>query len=476
MPSSGKQKKKGGSGRKAMRTPRYFVLGDEDLSLAIHERLYRRMRHLILTGSLEDGARIAPSRELASSLRVSRNSVLAAFDRLIADGFLESRRSSGVFVSYASSRPKPVAAVNQTPQPQDTPFDLGWATDIFPLEKWKKLQARNWRTMPDTLLTQSNRLGLTSLRTAIATYLAATRRLECAAEQVIVTTSIPAGVELAVRALKLSGAQCWVEDPCCRSPLAALQQSGVATLPVAVDASGIDVAAGIRQWPQARAALISATCQAPTGAALSPSRQTALCRWAQANGAWIFEDDFNWNGDGVARTAKPFASVCPQRTLYLNSFNNILFSGLRIAYIVVPAELVDRFESVRGTEGDVNTPNQLVLTDFIESGYLDDHARRLDAANMERRAALLEATRNELHDHFKPLDNGGGYFIARARRMDEAEAVQRAAGAGIVITALSSYRAQPGGHNEVMLGFSQFAPQKIAQAARKLRLAFDSKR
>jgi len=476
MPGRSNPKEYDRAGRSLARAPRYFVLGDEDRELAIHERLYRRMRHLIVTGVLEDGARVAASRDLASSLGVSRNSVLAAFDRLIADGFLESRRNSGVFVSYAGSRPKvaPIAAPAAT---QDVvPFDLGWATDIFPLATWKKLQARSWRNMPDSLLTQGERLGLVALRKTIAAYLAATRRLECSAEQVVVTTSIPAGIELAVRALGLSGAECWVEDPCCQAPLTALQQSGVTAIPVRVDAQGIDVEAGIRNSPTARAALVSATCQAPTGVTMSNARQKALCKWAQGSGAWIFEDDFNWNGDGVTRTAKPFAALCPQRTLYLNSFNNILFAGLRIAYIVVPVELVDRFAAVRGTEGDVNTPNQLVLTDFIESGHLDDHARKLDAANAERRAALLDAVRRQLHDHLHPLDNGGGYFIARARRMDESEILRRAADAGIAMTGLSSYMAQPDARNDVMLGFSQFTPARIASAAQKLRLALDLKR
>jgi len=443
------------------------------MDLPLHERLYRRLRDLISSGALEHGTRIAPSRALAASLGISRNSVVTALERLIGDGFLESRRNSGMFVSYFGV---PVIAAENHGAHGHTDrraFAHGWANDIFPVEVWKRLQLRSWRNMPDLALQQSNLLGLPVLRKAIASHLAVTRGLTCTPAQVIVTTSIPAAIDLAVRALDLAGREGWVEEPHCRAPYNALRKAGVKTIPIAVDDGGIDVAAGISQAPHARMALVTPTCQVPTGVTLRDERRNFLLRWADDNASWIFEDDFNWNGDGIARSIRPLAARDSKHTLYFNSFNNILFSGLRIAYVVVPEATIEHFTTARGSEGDVNTPNQLVLTDFIESGYFDEHIRNSEAANASRRAALLSSVREELSGFLTPWNNPGGYFICGLRNQREIEFVQKCASAGVVVNPMSEHRASPGRSDVITLGFSQFSPEEIAQAARRLRNALE---
>src|ERR1700761_8600753 len=205
---------KSGPKRGDARAPGFMRLTDQDKDLPLNERIYRRIRHLIQSGALPEGSRIAPSRALATSLGVSRNSVTNALDRLIANGFLESRSTSGVYVSY-SGQSKPAQSEEDAfgNAAEDAPFALGWATDVFPVEVWKRLQLRRWRNMPDSALTQGNRLGLPELRKTIAAYVALKRGIECSAAQVIVTTSIPSGVDLAARALGLSQKTAWIEDP-----------------------------------------------------------------------------------------------------------------------------------------------------------------------------------------------------------------------------------------------------------------------
>jgi GntR family transcriptional regulator/MocR family aminotransferase len=451
------------------RAPKFFQLLDQDKDLPLQERLYRRVRHLILTGALANGSRLAPSRALAAKLGISRTSVMAAIDRLVADGWLQPRPNSGVYVFYSGLRlSAPTHAGSNIPE-NSVPFQLGWPSDHFPLKIWKKLQLRHWRTMPGSALRPGDRLGLLELRKVIAAHLATSRGLECSAEQVIVTTSIPAGVDLAMRVLGLAGNEIWVEDPCGRSKFFALLSAGLRLVPVPVDDRGMDVKAAKWMAPRARAAIVSPTCQAPTGVALSEERRAELVRWAETSSAWIFEDDFNWDGDGISRTLRPIAAVDRIRTLYFNSFNHILFPGLRVAYFVVPTDLIERFDRIRGTEGDVNMPNQMVLTDFIEGGFLDDHLRRLNFSNAERRTALATGVQRELAPIITSKNTPGGYFICSLNGVSEAVLLRATLHEGIVVNGMSDFRMVPCPVEEVILGFSQFKPEALSDAASRLR-------
>jgi len=457
-----------------VRAPKFFQLTEENNGLPLGERLYRRIRHLVLTGTLPNGARLASSRALSKSLGISRTSILVAFDRLIADGWLESRRSSGIYVCYSGLQPATTAFASESPNEMTTPFQLGWPSDNFPLKIWKGLQLRNWRTMPGSTLLHGDRLGLPALRKAIAARLAATRGLPCSAEQVIVTTSVEAGVELAIRVLGLIGEEIWVEDPCGRLKFFALLRAGLRVAPVPVDHQGMDVKAAKSTAPHAKAAIVTPTCQAPTGVTLSANRRTELVRWAETSSAWILEDDFNWDGDGISRAISPLAATDLQRTIYFNSFNHILFPGLRVAYFVVPSRLVDHFNRIRGSEGDVNTPNQIVLTDFIEGGFLDDHLRRLNSSNAERRAALLSYIKRDHTPMIEPQNTPGGYFVCALNGISESTLIYIARSAGISVPGMSEHRMNVGKAEEIILGFSQFKPEILSAASTMLRRVLET--
>jgi GntR family transcriptional regulator/MocR family aminotransferase len=309
------------------------------------------------------------------------------------------------------------------------------------------------------------------LREAIAAHVALTRGVGCSPGQVVVATCIPAAIELAIDALGLSGSEFWVEDPCCRSTSRALVRSGVKVVPIEVDEAGINVQKGMRSAPHAAGVFTTAACQAPTGAALAKERRHQLAEWAGRAGAWIFEDDFNWNGDGSSKPAAPYATYDPVRTIYFNSFNNVLFPGLRIAYLVSPPKLVDTFNAIRGTEGDVSSANQVVLAEFMASGHFHAHLRRLNECNTERRAALLDCVERELCGYLVPKRTIGGYFICGVENKSEAEVLKRCTTHNLVVTGISTFHLTPGERNEVVLGFSQFQPAMLRHAAIEMRAA-----
>ncbi|HSM96144.1 MAG TPA: PLP-dependent aminotransferase family protein, partial [Rhizomicrobium sp.] len=432
---------------------------DNDVT-PLHERLYQRVRNLILSGALSHGARLAPSRSLANMLGISRNSVMTALDRLIADGLLESRQGSGVYVRYAGARnvhvPKTKTGTDAPP-----PFRLGVPpVDVFPAAVWSRLQSRRWQRVSPDLLHGDDPAGWEGLREAIATHVAMTRGIDCSADQVVVTSCTAAGIDLVVRALGLSGHDVWMEDPGYGAATQALQNSGVRVVPVPVDKSGIDVEAGLHLAPRARAAFVTPACQFPIAATMSPARRRALVAWVKERNGWILEDDFDWNNSGMNPPPKPLAAVYPSRTIYFNTFNHLLFPTLRIGYIIAPMALVDRFIAVqRGLNGSSNVPNQMVMADFINGGHLDDHIKRLKTCQEERRAALLQALDTQLSDFLVPLtSNAGSHIVCRTRGLPVNQIVGLAQAENISVPPMANYQLAATGDERVLLGYAGYTP------------------
>lgn len=458
----------------ASRVVNFVRLADAEGGQPLHERLYQRIRTLIVSGTIAHGTKLAPSRVLAEALGISRNSVLNALDRLIADGWLEARRGSGVYVAYAGATVNADESRDGAAHKpsvhciQAIPFQSGVPPlDLFPIEIWNRLQSRRWRHMSQAGLQEGDVAGWPALREAIAAHAAATRGFDCSPGQIVVTSSIPDGIALAARALGLSGANAWVEDPSYSGCKQSLLNYGAQLVPVPVDGDGMDVEAAIRQSPGARIALVTPAAQYPIGATLSKVRRARLLDWAGAGNAWIFEDDYGWN-NVATRCARPLAAEGHRNVIYFNSFNHTLFPALRIAYVVLPPDLVDRFLAVReGMDGHPNVPNQMILADFINGGHLDDHLRRCRESLSERREALLSAIAARLSHRLAPQSNPkGAQLICDLRGMDEENFVARSAAKGVSVIGMGRLRLIPG-PPQVLLGHG-FPPGGIHDAIARL--------
>lgn len=445
----------------------------DDDGLPPQERLYRRIRSLILSGALPSGSELASSRNLAKHLGISRNSVLSALDRLIADGWLAARKSSGVFVSYSggtTTRKRCELGMEAEPKP----FCLGTrALDVFPTQLWNRLQSRRWRAISSSNLQLGDAQGWAPLREAISAHAAITRGIDCSPDEVMVTTTVPAGIDMAVRALGLAGTEAWVEEPGYLAAKKALQNNAVRLAPVRVDAAGLDVEAGKMVAPQAKIAVVMSSCHFPTNVTMTSARRSQLVDWARCNHAWIFEDDYDWQSSTASGSPRPIASKCRTNVIYLNSFNPMLFPALRIAYMICPAALVDQFAAVRfGLDQHSNVPNQMVMADFIEGGHLDRHLRRLRDVYAERRSALIDALKRELPDSMSPRHHSAGtQVVADLRNLHEASVIARCDASGIRLEGMRKFRLLETECEEVVLGYAGFGPAAIAAAVRVMGAA-----
>ncbi|MGA7537484.1 MAG: PLP-dependent aminotransferase family protein [Steroidobacteraceae bacterium] len=344
--------------------------------------------------------------------------------------------------------------------------------DAFPIDTWNGLLARRSRGSAHEVTAHGEPLGFPPLRAAIAKYMADTRGVRCTAGQVVVTSGTQESLELVARLLLDPGDQVWMEDPGYAAAAALLRAHGAEVIAVPVDAQGINCDIGRERSEPARLAYVTPACQFPIGVPLSLERRVKLLQWANEAGAWIFEDDYDGQLQFDGRSASPLYSLdCAKSVIYSSSFNRILFSSLRLGFLILPPAFIESVAAALSiTRRYQPILEQATLADFIAQGHLDLHLQRMREIYSARREALIAAVRAELGGLMQFEDSQGGLQLIGwlAPGMSEAQACARAAARGIDSVALSALtidRRMPPG---LVLGICGADPRAIRTAVKRL--------
>ncbi len=433
-----------------------------DNELPLHRQLYEAMRRAMLTGRLGAGERLPSSRDLATDLKLSRNTVVAALNQLTVEGYLSSHIGSGTYVNdhvpkaalpAKTSRSAQVArlsrrgtALSQTycaHALEVQPFTGGIADfSAFPTTLWQRLQNKHWRMSYPDMLDYSSTGGYAPLRRAVADYLRVFRSVQLDAEQVIVTSGTQQSLELCAHLLADHGDTVWMEDPGYWGAVKAFLATGMHLHGVRVDEEGIaPTAADQRHAP--RLIYVTPSHQYPTGAVMSLARRHQLLATAREHQAWILEDDydseFRFSGPPISSLQGLDADA---RVLYMGSFSKVLYPGLKLGYLVVPRQLVSAF---RAAHYDLNRPGQLplqaALAEFIEMGHFSSALRRARQSYAERRRCLLEVLKPCLGSRIfiSGAEQGLHLCLHFPPQTDDTALAQRIAQLGMVVRPLSAY-------------------------------------
>lgn len=471
---------------------------DRESPQPLYQQIYEGYREAILDGRLRTGERLPSTRGLADELGVSRFPVLNAFEQLIAEGYCETRVGAGTFV--AASPPEPAAPIHAVAPPLDAPAERprpvasgpvvelagpppwlrgpgafavgGTAVDRFPLRIWSTLLTRHARDMQPQELHYGPRQGLPSFRQSITTYLRTARGIRCDPDQVMVVSGSQQALELTARVLLDPGTPVWMEDPGYWGARDALGVAGARLQPVPVDEEGLDVAAGIDRCPRARAAFVTPSHQFPLGVTMSASRRMQLLDWARRTGAWIIEDDYN---SEYRYESLPVAALQgldrDSRVIYIGTFSKVLAPGLRIGYLVLPPDLVERFGVVRWA-ADISPPAfaQSVLADFLDQGHFARHLRRTRKLYRQRRSTLVEAVHELLGDGFAVLGERAGLHlvVTLPPGRHDVEVATRALAEDVSVLPLSTCYLGPDGLQGLVLGYGGVPVEEIPAAVRRL--------
>lgn len=469
----------------------------------LHRQLYDEVRVAILQGRLAPGTRMPASRDLAGGAHISRNTVLAAFQQLIAEGYLTSRPGSGTYVAEAiPDLVSPVVARAAAGAAADAPRRLSHlgealargellalegrvpsdtlrsglpALDEFPYAIWRRLLERRMQPSSSRLLAYGDPQGYLPLREAIAQHLNAARGANCTAEQIVVLSGSQQAVNLAARSLVDPGDTVWFEDPGYFIARAAFHAVGAHVLPVPVDREGLQVEFGEREAPDARLAYVTPSHQHPLGHVMSLARRLALLRWADRHGAWILEDDY---ASEYRYTGRPLASLHgldnQGRVIYVGTFSKTLFASLRLGYAVAPPDVVTPLVRAREVS-DRQSPSllQAALADFMIEGHFARHLRRMRTLYARRQAVLVAAARRHLEGVLEvaPAEAGMNLVGWLPPGVDDAAASAAARAAGVHAPALSSYALRPLARGALVLGYTGNDEARIEAGVRTLASA-----
>jgi GntR family transcriptional regulator / MocR family aminotransferase len=465
---------------------------------SLYRQIYGRLRTAILDGHLAPGTRLPSTRTLASEMSVSRTTAEEVYSQLDAEGFVERRVGDGTYVAAidvvrtprrarpAKSAPGTRRLATRMDAMERHPcfpeavvpraFAAGSpAVDHFPMPVWRSIVARCLRRFGERSLRTGDPAGHGPLREAIATYLNASRGVRCTAEQIVVVMSSQQALDLAVRLVVDPGDAVWLEDPAYPGAAAALLANAARIVPVPVDDDGMRVDDGVRLAPDARLAFVTPSHQFPTGTTLSLERRLALLDWARRTGAWILEDDYDseFRYDG-----RPLAALQgiddDDRVIYVGTFTKLLFPGLRLAYAVLPRDLVQPFITARGLiDGFAPPLPQMAATEFFAEGHFGVHIRRMRELYRERRDALVESADRWLGSRVElgPAEAGLHVMAKLVDRTGDRAVSERAAKHGVFAEPISRYHMGPVTTPGLFLGFAAVSSLEIREGVRKLSRA-----
>ncbi|AUD24167.1 PLP-dependent aminotransferase family protein [Bacillus cereus group sp. BC251] len=452
---------------------------------ALYVQLYEYIKKEIKDGTISAFSKLPAKRKLADYLQVSKNTIEAAYEQLLAEGYIESISRKGYFVckieqmmdvegSEAEVEEIPFREGNYT-------FDFtqtGVDTNTFPFTTYRKLINDVWQPHNNDLLFLGHPQGELSLREEIANYLYESRGVRCSASQIV----LGAGTQILVKLLfqLLKGSNYAVENPGYHRKMVVFEQGEKKVQMLSLDRDGICMAD--LENSDANVVFVTPSHQFPYGMIMPITRRTQLLQWAKkAEDRYIIEDDYD---SEFRYSGKPIPALqgldTDGKVIYMGTLSKALLPSLRMSYIVLPKNLIKKYQKeYLFYAQSVSRMDQEVIRKFLNEGYWEKHIHKMRVVYRKKRDRLVFEIEKYFSNHVEVIGEDSGLHILLKvhNGMREEELIKEAAKHSIKIYPVSTYyKADTAPENVVLLGFAILSEEEIEQAVQLLNIAWFRKR
>jgi GntR family transcriptional regulator / MocR family aminotransferase len=469
--------------------PKSIDASDLPLTIAFDEatpgywQLANQLRALIDSRALRVGTKLPSSRALARTLRINRNTVVAAFERLTSLGLIETRGRGGSVVSEfsrltkrstskARSRLRRVAEKRPAHRPR-IDFRLGSADPSpLPIKVWRRACREAGRHLPGP--DYGDPRGDTELRSQIALYLGRTRAMRVNRDELMITAGSGQAIErIAEVTLRLRDSAA-VEEPGYLRAAKVFQRFGARLVPIPVDDDGVNTDRLLSEKRNIRLIHVTPSHQYPLGARLSSARRHTLIRWARENDALIIENDYDGEFRYGAMPLPALGSLAGfDHIAYVGTFSKVLSPSIRLGFVVARPDLIEAMaEVVAQTRESVSIVTQRIVAWLIKSGELERHVRRTRKSYSTRRAVMLRAL-GELPQIQSVSGHAAGlHMVVELRKEIPAKRISaRLEGQGVVMDRVADFQLGQQTDDRLLMAYGHLTEAEILAGIGRLGAA-----
>ena len=434
----------------------------------LYFQVAEHLRRLIGSGALPPGTRLPGTRVLSEELDVSRTTVMQAYALLERDGVIRLQGRSGAFVPGKCVEAGILAKGEEI-------LDLASglpSMDLVPVKYLSRALRDILGLSAEAALLGSPPEGLELLRRALVTH-AAARGIPASWEGLLVTAGLQEGLSTLLKALAISGTRTlWVEPLTYPDAVLMARSEGldVRCLP----GNPADIPECVSRMNPLDALYLIPSFHNPLGRTLPLGLRRAILAETVRKGAWVIEDDA-YGELRYGEESVPALKSLPEaeRVIYMGSFSQVLFPGLRFGYLLLSPTLSENAGAVRRIRtGGASSLVQMLVLRLIESGNL---ARALDAARRQmsiRMEALAGALSRELPEYPFSRPEGGIYLWLGTPGLDGAEAVSLAGKRGIKLVPGRDFSVLGESMEAVRFSISRLGAQSLPLAVCTLAAAW----
>ncbi len=455
----------------------------------LYRQLFELLRQGILAGRLKGGEKLPSSRDLASQLSVSRNTVKTAYEQLIAEGYIVSRQGAGSYVANLPEQLLPKSAYDATnpahlPELSDHAQRFMQGINLYPggrlllqpaIPSLDTFPRKRWRSCLsaaadlESLHSQPN-AGHRGLRQQIARHLSTFRGIQVSEEQILITSGSQQGSYMIASLLTGAGDSTLLEAP------------GFPGTEAVIRASGADVRhIGWQALQQgylseaARLLFITPSRNFPLGHTLPLDARLNILHWAEENNSWVVEDDYDSEFAVGAPVTALFALSQQQRVIYTGTFSRTMYPSLRLGYMVLPELLVPLFSKARRyMDGGLSVVPQVAMAQFMANGDYSRHIKKLRSLYQQRRQYLEYLLAQSSLKDLPVIDAGGGMHLVvkLPEGFDDQSLVEHLMVEGVGLRALSYYDQTESPVSGLVFGFTLDDEENIAKGVKIVERLF----